>query len=256
MKPTPRRALLRTAAFLLAVSAALLASRIDAQQNACADCHFADPQGAPGGSHLYAWQSSAHGRADIACSECHGGDPTTYDAFRAHRDVLSSSNPSSPTHWRNLPRTCGRCHPAALAEFGKSRHSELLAAGERAPTCATCHGPAAAFLLSSKGLARTCRECHREGRPAGHPEHPEIARELHDRVVAVRDLLKAARRLIRETDDPARREELDRAYAEAEAPLREAVVRAHSFRFEGSEGLLDDADEKAHELLRQVTRGG
>ena len=44
----------------------------------------------------------------MGCEKCHGGDPTVYDAFRAHQGILGSRNPSRPVNRVNLPRTCGQ----------------------------------------------------------------------------------------------------------------------------------------------------
>ena len=74
-------------------------------QSSCADCHYANPD-APG--HLSEWERSAHGRHAVGCEKCHGGDPTSFDAFRAHQGILDSRNPASPVNRTNLPRTCGQ----------------------------------------------------------------------------------------------------------------------------------------------------
>ncbi len=62
---------------------------------------------------LVSFQASFHGLAARAgsqtvanCASCHG----------AH-DVLPSSDPRSRIHPRNLPRTCGECHPGAGQRF-------------------------------------------------------------------------------------------------------------------------------------------
>jgi hypothetical protein len=237
------------------LAAMLLAGAALGQEHHCADCHFAQALEPPASIHLSEWQSSAHGRADVPCSGCHGGDPTTFEPLRAHAGVLSSGNPGSPTHWRNLPRTCGGCHPGAWEAFQSSRHLGLLDSGERGPTCATCHGSVAAHLLSSKGLERACRSCHREGREAGHADYPALARDLHERIVEVRELLRPALRMVRAEPEEARRLDLERRYRAAEAPLREVVERAHSFELDGFEERLSAAAGRARELLGELARG-
>lgn len=130
------------------------------QQSRCADCHFARPD-APGARHLSNWELSVHGRNAIGCETCHGGNPTTFEPFQAHQGILRFSNPASPVARANLPATCGKCHSGPFVAFQKSRHYELVRAGNRdAPTCVTCHDEVGAFLLSPKQLEGRCASCH------------------------------------------------------------------------------------------------
>ena len=108
---------------VLGATVGLRASTARAQSSSCVDCHYANPD-AP--CHLSEWKRSAHGRHDVGCEKCHGGDPTVYDAFRAHLGSLGSRNPSSPVNRVNLPRTCGQCHPGPFVEFRKSHHYDAL----------------------------------------------------------------------------------------------------------------------------------
>ena len=43
-------------------------------QSRCADCHFANP-GSVSANHLSEWDLSGHGRKNVGCETCHGGDP-------------------------------------------------------------------------------------------------------------------------------------------------------------------------------------
>lgn len=232
------------------VTCLALASAVGAQEDSCADCHFANPA-APEQGHLQAWQGSAHGRQDVGCSRCHGGDPSTFTEMLAHRDIRSSSNPASPTHRSRLLDTCGSCHPAQAVEFRKSRHAALLESDERAPTCATCHGSVAAHLLGPRALERTCSSCHGDRKIGGHPEFPELASSLIGRVTTVRELLKPIHNVIRRAREP-RRSELEQAYEQALVPLREAVIGAHAFNFEGFDERLEEALERSEALMVRV----
>jgi hypothetical protein len=226
-----------------------LAPALSAAPNHCADCHFASGLGR-GGAHLADWERSPHGRADVGCEKCHGGDPTTFDAYRAHRDVLNARNPASPVHPANLPRTCGGCHPPALAAFQKSRHYEMLReASDGGPTCSTCHGEVAAILASPKTLEGRCRSCHGVGKRAPRADYPPEARRVLEQVQDVRDLLRQAMPLIRRTKDVERREDLQAIYRAAEAPLADAVAAGHAFVFAQSEERLASARERAEALL-------
>ena len=53
--------------------------------------------------------ASRFGDTTVAnCSSCHG----------AH-DILPSSDPNSSVHQKNLPQTCGKCHPGAGEQLSK-----------------------------------------------------------------------------------------------------------------------------------------
>jgi hypothetical protein len=216
----------------------------------CADCHFASTD-APARDHLDAWSVSAHGRANVGCERCHGGDPTTADRFEAHQRVLGSSNPSSPVFRANLPRTCGQCHIGPFVEFQQSQHFALLNEGDRrGPTCTTCHGSVAAQLASPRGLEQRCEQCHgpsgrepREGRSAQ-------ARALLEGIGDVRESLGAATRLIDRVSDPARRLMLDAARQQADVPLAQARQAGHRFVFDELESRLAVARQRTAALMQ------
>jgi hypothetical protein len=248
----PRRALKRVLAVasLLPVIAAYDAR---AQTSTCADCHFANFQSDPFPEHTRDWESSAHGRSSVGCETCHGGDATTFEAFLAHRGILTSRNPASDTHRSNLPRTCGKCHAGPFVAFQSSRHFDMLREGRgEGPTCSTCHGAVAARLLSPRALEKQCENCH--GASGVHPnsDYPPEGRILHQEVLAVRELLEPVPKLLRRVKEPERRRILEDAYQQAQVPLTEAVSSAHSFRFENMRERLADAKEKSEALLNAL----
>lgn len=79
------------------------------------------------GHRLETYRESYHGIAnrygDVTvanCASCHG----------AHL-VLPSSDPKSSVNKKNLPKTCGKCHPGANANFAKGKiHVEVTRRGE------------------------------------------------------------------------------------------------------------------------------
>ena len=99
------------------------------------------------------------GRMDAAaCSDCHG----------AH-DLLPAHDPKSPIYHYNIPGTCGKCHPDALADFKNSIHGHAFYAGvEDAPSCVDCHGEhdiegplTEGSSVSVQQISReTCSRCH------------------------------------------------------------------------------------------------
>lgn len=224
-----------------------------AQTNRCADCHFANPETEPAGRHLDDWDLSSHGRSGVGCESCHGGDPSTFESFLAHRGILNSRNPASPTNERNLPRTCGRCHSDHYAAFRSTKHYDLRRGGGRtAPGCASCHGEVAAYLLSPKGLARKCDSCHGPDEKHPLPEVSAQARLLLEEVREVRSLLEQADRLIERVNDEERRERLTVLFAVARTFLREAGHVGHTFDFRGIEESTEQARLAAEVLLQAL----
>lgn len=236
------------------LAAFLAAGPSEAQlaRSRCADCHFANPRGASLW-HLSEWDHSAHGRAEVGCERCHGGNADTFESFLAHQGMLGPQNPSSPVHRQNLPRTCGGCHPGPFAAFQKSRHYELLReSNPDTPTCATCHGNVGAYLLSPKALAAECSKCHAPGKIAPRSDYPFEGRMALTGVREVRAALEEARGLIKRVKDKSRRESLDLELQDARIPLAEAIHAAHMFVFEQMQERLDVARKRADLLMEQL----
>jgi hypothetical protein len=135
-----------------------------AAQSRCADCHFANMRPAFA-SHISDWDTSAHSRSRVGCDGCHGGNATTFESLMAHRDVLPPSNPASPVHRSNIVTTCGSVYAGPFVAFQKSRHYQLLTAGNsNVPTCITCHEETGSRLLSPNALEGQCASCHGPGK--------------------------------------------------------------------------------------------
>ena len=219
----------------------------------CADCHFANPYDEPAQAHLQDWSRSPHGRNDVGCERCHGGQPDTFESLLAHRDVLGSFNPASPVHRTQLPGTCGSCHAGPYVAFQSSQHYQLLNDGDRrVPTCSTCHGSVGAHLLSPGGLEQQCASCHGPDGVAPRPGRAAGARLLLEGVGEVRDSLEAAGRLIERIRDPERRAALEEAYQQAEVPLIQARQAGHRFVFDQLEERLATARTRAAGLLARL----
>jgi len=105
------------------------------------------------------YQQSVHGRATArgsmkaaVCTDCHD----------AHA-VLGGNNPQSGIFKFNVPRTCGKCHAAIAAAYGKSVHGRALARGNGStPTCTDCHGIHAITKVNdpARGPRTSCAHCH------------------------------------------------------------------------------------------------
>ena len=223
-----------------------------AQQSLCADCHFANA-GGPNPIHLHEWDLSAHGRAGVGCEACHGGNPRTVESFLAHQMIVRGHGLENPVNRRNLPATCGKCHSGPYTEFQSSRHYLLLRNGDpAAPSCSTCHGDVAAYLLSPKGLESECNGCHGRGKKQERAEYAPNARYLLQATRDTRALLDSARSLIKRVTDPKMRESLQYDYEQAAVPLQEAAHAGHSFVFDKVEERLGVAMARAEALADRL----
>jgi len=239
----------------IAVFAALVFAAAEGRaqtQSRCADCHFANP-GSVSASHLSEWDLSGHGRKNVGCETCHGGDPRSFEPFVAHKDILARTNPASPVHPTNLPKTCGTCHTGPLVAFQRSKHYELLRAGNKnGPTCTTCHGEAAGNRLSPKALEAQCATCHGAGKIAPHPEFPARARLADEGLREARALLKDARNAIARVKDKARRASLEQAAQQAEVPIIEATQAGHAFVYDQLDERLTTARARLAALFERL----
>jgi hypothetical protein len=230
-----------------------IARRGWAQGDRCADYHIANPQADPFPEHTYDWETSAHGRNVVGCQKCHDGDATTFESVLAHRGILTSRNPASPTHRTNLPQTCGKCHIGPFVELQKSRHYQVLreSGGEGLPAPpATVRSPPvfSRLALSKRGatlaMVPTGSTRTRTSRPT--------AASFYRRLLAVRELLATAPKLIGRVKDPVGKKALEDAYEQAQVPLREAVHSAHAFVFDQMRERLKAAKERSEALLTEL----
>lgn len=243
-----------------ALALVCLVSTPGAQQNQCVSCHVSSraPTGVATATvapqHTADWDWSAHGAADVGCDACHGGDPEAPDLVGAHERVLRSTNPASPVHFRQIPSTCGTCHPDQHQAFETSRHSELVRNGvTRAPTCLTCHGAVAANFPDTRGIGSVCASCHGPTGSAPMSEYQTQVRLMRELISDDRYQLALVRTVIAHTRSGARREELEAAYREAEAPLAEATAAWHSFTFDTAVEPLALAGRRITALLERLT---
>lgn len=219
-----------------------------AQNNKCADCHFANPD-APG--HLAAWNQSLHGENFVGCETCHGGHADTFEKLQAHRDMLPSQHPASPVHPVNVASTCGKCHVGSLGEFQKSPHYRLVRAGnQNAATCTTCHGSVEARrMLSVEAVDRQCSTCHGPGKVARATNRVAQSIELFRTVQLAQSDLDRARHLLGDVKDKERREQLKEQYRQAEVNVTLAADAAHSLIARDVTDRLADARRSTDALF-------
>lgn len=131
-----------------------------------------------------------HGRAELRCAGCHGGDPARSGMDAHDRAAGFTGVPER----RRIPQQCARCHedpgfmrrfnPSLptdqLARYLTSEHGKRLAAGDRnVAVCTSCHGvhPVRAVSDSrspvfSTNVPATCARCHADAalmKPYGIP---------------------------------------------------------------------------------------
>lgn len=217
-------------------------------QDPCVDCHAAQELEETDEVHLRQWRNSAHARAGVSCADCHGGDTATFVQLRAHRGVLNSGHPKSPTHQWNLPQTCGRCHDVEYLALQESAHFALFERKVRAaPTCRTCHGSVAAQSLGEGGLQARCTRCHgpeANHREAGTTGQQAVAKggQLLARMRALRAARARVSREILRIRDPADRHEAADALFEANRFWEEAIEAGHAFHWSDWDAALGDLE--------------
>jgi hypothetical protein len=123
-----------------------------ADKNVCVSCHG----GLPGrlGEPVKLWRESIHAANNVACNECHGGDPNdAVNAMSPARGFLGVPKETA------IPGVCGRCHVGVVKDYLASAHGGAL--GKGGPTCITCHGnhlvvKATLDIINEK----RCTACH------------------------------------------------------------------------------------------------
>jgi len=137
-------------------------SGFDQESNYCVECHKTIPKDSFVGEHYEDWARSIHRENGITCDACHGGNPTKPLQKEAHIGMFNSSNPKSKVYFKNVPRTCGQCHTKEYRTFRKSVHYQELQKRGRGPTCVTCHGARATWIITPDQIKAVCTRCHNE----------------------------------------------------------------------------------------------
>ncbi len=122
------------------------------------------------------WQESVHGKSNVTCPACHGGDPSSFNKPKAEGTGFLGK-PSR----QDIPEFCGRCHsnPTWMRQYNKrvdqlsqyktSKHGKLLYEEKdtKVAVCVDCHGKHNIKKVSEhdssanhKNIAETCSRCH------------------------------------------------------------------------------------------------
>jgi hypothetical protein len=116
--------------------------------NTCFDCHT--KLGGKQADIAAQWQRSSHAERNVACADCHGGDPSadTVDAAMSPKAGFIGVPPKS-----DVPALCASCHADVTRmrqynlptdqydQYKESVHGMRLAEGDlNVATCFDCHG--------------------------------------------------------------------------------------------------------------------
>ena len=110
-------------------------SRADGSESTCVTCHEVDIDevlALP----VPEWRESVHAAHWVSCDACHGGDPRIEDADESMSEEAGFMDLPS---WSEMAAHCGMCHEAIAESWQDGRYGLAVAAGQRPPTCATCH---------------------------------------------------------------------------------------------------------------------
>jgi hypothetical protein len=169
--------LLCTLSVLLIAGIHAYANNGAAENNSCVRCHMALSSSSFVGAKSHSWEGSIHQEHGVTCDKCHGGDPEAKTEREAHIGVFSSSNPDSTVYYKNIPKTCGKCHGAEYYKFTQSFHYKKLETTGQGPNCVTCHGSMVTTVLQPDDIANVCERCH-NSRIGIFPYVPEKAKAV------------------------------------------------------------------------------
>ena len=144
------------------------------EANSCVACHSQAEVDNITGKNYLDWKGSIHDNKGVLCDDCHLGDAASANKESAHTDVYRPGDPRSTVYFKNIPKTCGKCHKEEYNQFRKSLHYLRLETTERGPSCVTCHGARATKIVTPPQMADLCTLCHNE-RLGIQPETPRTA---------------------------------------------------------------------------------
>lgn len=225
------------------------APQVGLPTSGCEECHLVLHAG-PSGPHVTQWATSEHAARRVGCVRCHDGNAVSDDILEAHRFVRPATVHTSPVNGRQLPATCGQCHPREATRFMSSRHGALLASNDAgAPSCASCHDAMSARAPTPSALQAGCANCHLDD--PGHEQFPSDARVLTEWLASARErLAKVALGISTQADDVTRRQ-MWVTYDHAERCLRDAVGAMHGFDLTEAASLLSAARVDIRELEKR-----
>jgi DmsE family decaheme c-type cytochrome len=143
----------------------------------CLSCHASN-------RHLAFWDSGAHSKNDVACSDCHSlhGTPGPGSTIALNKPNPTVS-PYQTTERRLQYETCVTCHKQIRSQLLKPSHHPII---EGKLTCTDCHNPHGALterMVNAESIPQLCTTCHTEKRGPfvwGHPPVEENCLTCHN----------------------------------------------------------------------------
>ncbi len=149
----------------------------DKKEAVCLGCHASN-------RHLAFWDSGAHKKNDVACTDCHKLHETPGPGSTI---ALAKPNPTvAPyqTSQRQLQyETCTKCHKDIRTQLLKPSHHPII---EGKLNCTDCHNPHGALsekMVNAESIPQLCTTCHTEKRGPfiwGHPPVEENCLTCHN----------------------------------------------------------------------------
>lgn len=138
------------------------------------------------------WNESVHKQEEVACSDCHGGNPNATDKKEAHAGSKGTKNLMRVVSFQNIPETCGQCHGDILEGYFQSNHFKYLQSinqVKQGPNCVTCHGSLNSVALNVNTVSKTCQVCHNK-KSKNNPEIPQKAEWLLNKFLSIHRLFR------------------------------------------------------------------
>lgn len=197
------------------------------ETNQCVACHQVEHLPISLGHSITEWKASAHGRANVGCEKCHGGNASAREADKAHVGVLPASDAGSLVSVQKLAATCGSCHKQEYAAYKTTVHAKEVTKDGEAATCVTCHGSMATSFPSPTELKSRCTVCH---------DKPVEARAALTWLAAAKtELLRTGRSLEEaRTAVPEWHKEALLRFHDMEKRYSEIALKWHTFHMESS----------------------
>ena len=161
----------------------------------CIQCHDSDMMKPEFRKIPGEWRQSWHYQNNVACNDCHGGDPIDADlAMSPQRGFVGTPK------YQQVPEFCGKCHVGILKNYLESGHGRALKASGSGPNCVTCHGSHGIQKASIDIINdQRCTQCH-----------------TYDRARIMKQALFATEKKIRDIDNALQKLSSQGIYTEEE----------------------------------------
>ena len=143
----------------------------------CLTCHQSN-------RHLAFWDSGAHRKQDVTCSDCHSlhGKPGP-GATIALKKPNPTVGPLVTTERQLEYETCTTCHKQIRSQLTKPSHHPIIEGKVACSSCHNAHGALSKAMVKAESIPQLCTSCHAEKRGPfiwGHPPVEENCLACHN----------------------------------------------------------------------------